>query len=684
MPGKGKTKPKPASKRTSLKNELVFEQLPFDNKEAYLLARERQICEIPDKPIPVQTNSALPDAQTESKVAWFPNRFDFVDRERITPKEAPPTVNPSLLRQCQLTNIGGLFEVHRGIYQVRNCDLANITFIEGDKGVIVVDPLTSAETAKAALELYREHRKTNRLVSAVIFTHSHVDHWGGVLGVVSQERYDAGECPIYAPDGFLDHACTENITMGNVMGRRADYMYGNLLPPGEQTGVGAGLGTIDSEGTTTLLKPNRVIKKSTGTSTLGDLVIHSVVIDGLSFEFQLVPGTEAPAEMHFFIRDHRSLCTAENAVHTMHNIYSLRGAQIRDPLDWSKGIDKVIRGWVERSKVDVLFGVHHWPIWKRENILSYLEKQRDLYRYINDQTLRLANNGYTMVEIAEYLDRQKLPADLDRTFDIRGYYGSLNHNVKSAYVKRIGWFDGNPSTLHPLTPREAGQRYVKLIGRDEMMKEGYRRFEEGDYRWVAELMNHLIFSTAANEPDRDVQNLLADALEQLGYQAESGPWRNFYLTGAQELRDGVNPNRGPKPSDESVLLSLPEAVFFDYLSMVLIGTDKEVRAAKAKIHLILTGDENKPIAQYTLQLENGVINHSRGNCTQPDEKVKIRKSSLYLLVMGIVRGEIGRPAEELDKVIDVAEPDARYLTFILEHLDRFDPNFNLVTPRPPI
>lgn len=651
---------KDATEATQKKNEAVLNELPFDNHESFKLAGKNLLRPIPADPITKDGGD---------KIVWDPKRFDFVKGN------APDTVNPSLWRQSKLTNIGGLFEVVPGIYQVRNYDLANMTIIECSGGIIIVDVLTCAETAKAALELYYDWKGERPPVKAVILTHSHIDHFAGLINDLTKRDIEAGKVKIYAPDGFVNSVYMENFYMGNVMGRRASYMYGNLLPGDEKGEVGAGLGTTRSTGSTTMVPEEHIISiKNT---------FERIQIENLTFEFQLVPGTEAPAEMHLYIPQYKALCTAENAVHTMHNVYSLRGAQIRDALSWSKDLNTALNRW--GNEADVYFGVHHWPVWGNSNVINYLKKQRDCYRYINDQTLRLANLGYKPVEIAEIL--KNLPPLLENDWDIRGYYGSLNHNVKSVYVKHIGWFDGNPATLHTYPPCEAGEKYVKFMGgAEELIKKANDSFNHGDYRWVAEVMNHLIFADPGNQKAKLLQ---ACALEQLGYQAESGPWRNFYLTGAQELRNGFHKDKDKKANSEpsnSYICSCPLDMFFDYMGMLLKGN--KVMKKTAVINITITNNEGPAQPEkYQLTMENGVLNHTNLiddliYKAEHDACVTTTRNYFYSLIIGIVEGK--NAIQSLKSMINDGTMEVTgnipKFGYILENLQELKPNFNIIEP----
>lgn len=469
-------------------NRAVLGALPFEETTDVGNARRGFIAPLPDA---VMTADG-------ARSVWDAVAFDFIDGD------APATVNPSLWRQEQLNRAGGLFEVADGIYQVRNLDLATMSFIRGETGWIVVDPLTTAETAAAALALVAEHLGA-RPVTAVIYTHSHADHFGGVRGVASQEDVEAGRVRIVAPEGFTEQAVSENVMAGTAMSRRATYMYGNLLPPSPTGMVGSGLGKTNSSGMLGLLEPTDLIGH-------GD---RSIELGGVVFETLYTPETEAPAELVFFLPAWQALCTAEIVTHTLHNLYTLRGAQVRDALAWSKAIAAMIAQW--GAGTELIFASHHWPTWGHEASRALLTAHRDAYRFLHDETLRRINHGQTMLEIAEELE---LPAALAATWSLRGYYGSVSHDVKAIYQRYIGFFDGNPANLHPHPPVEAARRYVEYMGGAErILKRARADHEAGDDRWVAEVVSHVVF---ADPEDREARALLADAYTQLGYQAESG------------------------------------------------------------------------------------------------------------------------------------------------------------------
>jgi alkyl sulfatase BDS1-like metallo-beta-lactamase superfamily hydrolase len=589
----------------------------------------------------------LPNARVETngRVTWDLTPFEFEKAEAC-----PPSVHPSLWRHAKLNLEHGLFKVTDGVYQVRGFDISNITFIEGESGYVVIDPLTSAEPAAAALALMRQHRG-DKPVSAVIYTHSHVDHYGGVMGVLSEADIAAG-ARIIAPEGFLIEAVSENVLLGNVMNRRALYMYGATLPRGPKGHVDAGLGKAVSMGTVNLVAPTESISR-TGTR---------LSIDGVEAVFQVTPGTEAPAEMNFYFPKLRALCMAENCTCNLHNLYTPRGAQVRDAKAWSFYIDEAIDLFA--GDADVLFASHHWPRWGKADGLKFLTTQRDLYKYVHDQTLRLANHGLTPREIAEQL---ALPPTLAAEWHTRGYYGTLNHNAKAVYQRYLGWFDGNPANLHPLPPVDAGQRYVELAGgADALLAKARTAFEAGDYRWVAEVVNHLVFADPDNEAARALQ---ADALEQMGYQAESGPWRAFYLTGAQELRTRRPKPDQPRQAGLAQLPRLPGAMLLDSLSVRLNGP--KVGAATLKLVVHFT-DLNE---RYLLEVENAVLRHHQNRAAPGAPVVSLDRPTLVALVTGAKTVE----AAVADGSLAV-DGDADALSALLGWLDRFDFFFEIIEP----
>jgi alkyl sulfatase BDS1-like metallo-beta-lactamase superfamily hydrolase len=542
--------------------------------------------------------------------------WDFAGNDFVQ-GDAPATVNPSLWRQARLNAIHGLFTVTNGIHQVRGFDLSNITFVEGATGWIVIDPLTATATAAAALALANDALGT-RPVRAVIYTHSHIDHFGGIRGVTDDEQVARGEVRVIAPEGFLAAAVNENVIAGNVMLRRASYMYGALLPRGPQGHVDAGLGKGVPAGGGGLIAPTETVRE---TGTVLD-------VDGVTIEFQLTPGTEAPAEMNFLFPDHRALCMAENCTATLHNLYTPRGAEIRDALGWSRYIGEAIERYADRA--DVVFASHHWPRWGADDLRAYLEQQQDLYRYLHDQTMRLANHGLTMSEVAEEI---ALPASLADEFHARDYYGTVNHNAKAVYQKYLGWFDGNPAHLHQHPPVEAGRRYVELAGgADALLAHARVAYDRGDYRWVAEVVTHLVFA----QPDhREARELAADALEQLGYQAESGPWRSFYLTGAQELRTDIPTEPSPTTPGPDTLRAMTIEMVIDLLGVRLDGP--AAAGHRLRIDLRVHGLHHHPTGEeeHALTVRNGALSSRPGrHDPSADAAVEVDHDTLLAVLSG--------------------------------------------------
>jgi alkyl sulfatase BDS1-like metallo-beta-lactamase superfamily hydrolase len=586
--------------------------------------------------------------EDEPRFAFDPARLDFAKGN----PEQPDTVNPSLWRHARvMAESGGLFEVTDRIYQVRNMDISNITFIEGDTGVIVVDPLISTEVAAAALKLYREHRG-DRPVKAVIHSHSHVDHFGGVRGVVTQEQVDSGEVPVIAPDGFLEAAVSENVAAGNVMTRRAMYQFGILLPPDPQGTVGTGLGIGTSIGTITLIPPTDSITRTGETRE----------IDGLTFEFMLTPDTEAPAEMHWYIPELRALTAAENCTHTMHNTYPIRGAQVRDPQAWSMYLNDTIDRWADRS--DVMYAMHHWPVWGSDRVREMLEKARDAYRYIHDETLRLANHGLTPREIAEEVE---LPDSLARHWSVRSYYGTISHNVKATYTRYLGWYDGNPANLEPMVPVESAKRYVEFMGGAEnVLAKARESFERGEYRWVAEVVGHVVFADPSNQEARELQ---ADAFEQLGYQTESATWRNAYLMGAQELRHGTPSIPVGSTASLDLIRGMTLSMIFNYFAVKIHG----VNAADLELDLNLEIPDTGERA--VLRLSNGTLSHSLAGHQEGAPILTITRDLLNRLVANEATVESAVEAGELAE-----GPGLDAFRQIGEHLDEFDLWFPIIEP----
>jgi alkyl sulfatase BDS1-like metallo-beta-lactamase superfamily hydrolase len=569
----------------------------------------------------------------DGAVVWDAAKFDFIEGD------CPDTASPSLWRQGKLAAKHGLFEVTDGIYQARGLDLSNISFVESSTGVIVIDPLMSVETAAAALGLYRQHRG-DRPVTAVIHTHSHADHYAGVAAVAGPGT------PIYAPAGFMAHAVSENVYAGAAMSRRAAYMYASDLPAGPAGQIGAGLGMATSMGTMSLMKPTVDVTR-TG---------QEEVIDGVRVVFQVTPGTEAPAEMNFFFPGRRALCMAENATHTLHNLLTLRGAEVRDARAWSRYLAEAIQ--LYGDKAEVVFASHHWPTWGRDRIVGFLSQQRDLYGYLHDQTLRLANKGFTGIEIAELM---QLPPALDDAWHARGYYGSVSHNVKAIYQRYLGWFDGNPAHLWAYPPEQEAVRYVEYMGGSEaVLSRARQSLADGDLRWVATVTSHVVFAEPGNAAAKD---LLATALERLGYGAENGTWRNFYLRGASELRGPIAPPP-PDTASPQVLSALTVEQLFDSIGVRVDGPKA------CSDHLTIDWTFTDEDRTYRTELSNGALIHADRAHTAPpaDLSISLTKPGLLgVLASGSLHG--------LDHSGDPAA-----LTRLLGHLDSGDHQFPIVTP----
>ncbi|MFN8472075.1 MAG: alkyl sulfatase dimerization domain-containing protein [Anaerolineae bacterium] len=630
--------PKDATTFTAAANDALLAELNWVDATDFELARRGFIASL-DEPIIADANG---------HPVWDLNAYPFLADEA-----APPSVNPSLWRQSRLLALNhGLFKVTEGVYQVRSFDLSEMSIIETDNGYVVVDTLVSVDTARAGMELVYKHLGRKPVV-AVIYTHSHADHWAGVRGVIDEADVAAGRVKVIAPEHFLEYAISENVIAGNVMSRRASYMYGNLLPKDPKGQVGAGLGLTTSSGEVSLIVPTDYVTHTGQTMT----------VDGLEIEFQLTPGTEAPAEMNFLFPKYRALCMAENCTHVMHNLYTLRGAQIRDAKAWAHYVDEAIDTF--GGRYDVIFASHHWPTWGAEAGVDFLKKQRDMYKYLHDETLRLANQGYTLLEIPEMI---QLPPDLARAWYNRGYYGTVSHNVKAIYQRYIGFFDGNPATLHPLPPETAGKKYVEFMGGAEaLLAKARESFARGEYRWVAQVVNHLVFAEPDNRAARELQ---ADALEQLGYQSESGPWRNFYLSGAKELRDGVLEAAAPKSVTPDTVRATPLDMFFDLLAVRLIGPKAAGRVITLNARFTDIGEE------YMLRVENGVLNYARGKqASDADATLITTREALDKVVLGEATA-----AEMLTASEARIEGDPAKLAEFLSLMDTFEFWFNIVTP----
>ncbi|MFD8563265.1 alkyl/aryl-sulfatase [Streptosporangium canum] len=570
--------------------------------------------------------------KTDGRVVWDTDSYRFLEQE------CPDTAHPSLWRQGQLCVKQGLYEVTDGIYQVRGLDLSNMTLIEGDSGVIVVDPLLSVECAAAGLKLYRDHRG-DRPVTAVIYTHSHADHFGGVRGVTD------GDVPILAPAGFMHHAVSENVYAGTAMNRRATYMYGPALPRSPEGQIGAGLGMTTSTGTVSLIPPSKDITHTGQEETL----------DGVRIIFQLTPGTEAPAEMNFLIPGRRALCMAENATHNQHNILTLRGALVRDPRIWSRYLTEAIALFADQA--EVCFASHHWPTWGRENIVRFISQQRDMYAYMHDQTLRMMNKGMTGTEIAEAM---RMPPALEQAWHTHGYYGSVSHNVKAVYQRYLGWFDGNPAHLWEHPPVEQARRYVECMGGGEGVLAFARRYiDDGDLRFAASLLNHAVF---ADEHDSQARSMLAEVYTRLGHGAENGTWRNFYLVGALELTGDVVPANIDTTSPEMIEALTVEQVF-DSLAIRVDGPKAWNESLAVDWRLT---DLNQ---RHRTTLSNGALVHQ---ADPPPQPVELTLTLTKQQLLGLLTGQSADGIEH--------EGDMNVLRRLTAVLEDPDPAFAIVTP----
>ncbi len=631
------SKPKPASPTTQAAQREVLDALPFEDQFDFEQAQRGFIATIPDGVVMNERGRAM----------WDLNAYDFLAEE-----EAPDTVNPSLWRMAKLNMNNGLYQVCDRVYQLRGIDLANMTIVEGDSGLIIIDPMMTAEVARAGLELYYAHRPQKPVV-CVIYSHSHVDHYGGVMGVTSVEDAASGKVSVIAPDQFVEELSGENIIAGNAMTRRAQFQFGGLLRPGPRGQVDAGLGKVTSRGRVTLIAPTLVITDKTETHT----------IDGVEIVFQLAPDSEAPAEMHMFMPQLSVLNMAENTTRLLHNFIPFRGSVVRDPRIWSRHISDAMAMFGERT--EVLIGQHHWPTWGRDEVRAYLEKQRDLYKYIHDQTVRLMNHGLNREEIAEEL---ALPPGLDRAWPVRGYYGSVSHNAKAVYQRYLSWYDANPANLNQLPRRAAGAKMVEYMGGAEaLLIRAWADFEAGEYRWVAQVLSHLVFAEPENLEGR---GLLADAFEQLGYQAESATWRNAYLYGAQELRHGLAKLPPRQMISPDTLTALTGGALFDFMAVRLNGDKAAGLQWRINWHL---SDIDERLM---MNLQNCTMTYMPGE-TADDATAAVRVSREVLVAVNVRKISVAEALLAGDMEI---EGDRSAVERLFEMLDDFSMMFDVVAP----
>ncbi|WP_038177501.1 alkyl/aryl-sulfatase [Vibrio pacinii] len=626
--------PKQASDFTIEKNQQLKQYLDFDNHSDFEDAAHGFIATWPEKTI----NDAA------GNIIWDFSKYDFIDQDNNV-----ETINPSLLRQAKLNNIDGLFKVKQGVYQIRGFDLSVMSFIRGDKGWVVIDPLISPETAAAGLKLLRD-RVEDLPVTGVIFTHSHVDHFGGILGVTNQAAIDAGKVDILAPEGFFSHSIAENLMAGNTMSRRASYMYGNLLEASSQGQVDGGLGKTTSSGNPGIVKPTHI----------ASITGQAMEVDGVELEVIMAQESEAPSEFMFYFPQYKTMMAAEVMTHTIHNISTLRGAKTRDASSWAEYIDQALHTYGD--KADTMIASHHWPTFGKEKIQNQLEKTRDMYKFVHDQTLRLANQGYTPNEISAAI---QLPDSLGKEWYNRGYYGTVSHNARATYDYYFGaWWDGNPANLNPLTPSEQGAKYVEAIGGEEqVIKLAQTAIAKGQYRWAVTLLNNVTF---ANPDNMDARYLEADAMEQLGYQAESGPWRNYYLGGAKELRQGIQPVATPNTA--AIAKNMPFDQFLKYL-----GVTVKPEAAKGldiKINIDVKGD-----GHYAMDLSNSVLkSYSDKQFSDADLTISLTRQAFENMMT-----KQATLQDEL-KTGDIKVSDQQAFKQLMSIFDQFDMWFGVVTP----
>lgn len=624
---------KDATKTTQDKNKEVYALLDFSDEQEKSFA-EKGLIAAPE---------SLELKDEKGKVVWSQKAYSFVENA-----DAPATVNPSLWRNTQLNHLYGLFEVADGIYQVRGYDMTNITFIKGDTGWIVFDPLMSTECSAAAIQLVNENLG-ERPVTAVVMSHPHVDHYGGIKGIISEEEVASRNIPIIVPEGFEEHAVSENVYAGNAMGRRAGYQYGTILDDSATGSMSIGIGMGQSTGTISYISPNDTIKQTGETRT----------VDGVTMEFQLTPGTEAPVEMNTWFADKKALWIAENCTGTLHNLYTLRGAQIRDGNAWAEYIMEAMTRYGKDA--EVVFQSHNWPHWGNDVINRYLENTAAMYKFINDQTLMYINQGYTSDEISNMIT---LPESLEKNWYTRQYYGTVAHNAKAVYQKYMGWYDANPVNLNPLTPSDSAKKYVEYMGdTGEVLKKARADFDKGEYQWVAEITNVLVFADPDNQ---EARYLCADALEQLGYQAESGTWRNAYLSGAKELREGTITDTALKANSSADLKkSMTPEMMMDYMG--ILTDSNAAQDINLKINLNFTDTDH-----YLLRVDSGVLLYQKGvQADDADATLTLPRVAMFTI--------LNKDEAKQQETIRI-EGDQDILKKLTEHMVTFEYFFNIVEP----
>ena len=601
----------------------------------------------------IEAPKALIIRGEDGHVVWNAADYDFMKEFA----KAPDTANPSLWRNTLFNSYAGLFEVCKGIYQVRGYDMSNVTFIQTKHGWLVFDVLMCQEDMEEAKALMEKHFGPLNII-AVLYSHSHIDHYGGIFGLIKKEdaadarlslaeQLASGKVVVIAPEGFLEHAVSENIYAGSAMGRRAQYQYGTHLHPGEKGRLAIGIGLGQSLGSVGLLPPTYVVKTN-----------ETLKVDGIEIRFQLTPGTEAPAEMNAYFPDYRALWLAENCTGTMHNLYTLRGAQVRDANAWSKYILEAEE--LFGDKTDVVFQSHNWPHWETEKIKKYMEDTAAVYKYINDQTLHYANQGYTPVEIARMLE---LPEKLGRVWYVRQYYGTLNHNIKAVYQRYLGWYDANPVNLNLLTPEATGKKWVEYLGDTEaVLAKARKDYGKGEYQWVAQVTKELVFADPNN---REARSLCADALEQLGYQAESGIWRNAYLTAALELRCGNQALKGIKTGAGDMKAGMTAEMMLDFIDITTDAVKARDDDFTLNLNISDTGET------FFIKRGSGVllvykdVKNKKADCTLTCSRLQ-----LMGLMMGM-KEVLQRISVEGDKTVPAR---------LIKYMTPFTTDFNIIEP----
>lgn len=640
---------KPATDFTAKANAAIYDELDFDDKQEYEFAT-RGLIDAPE---------TLELKDEDGKILWSQEAYAFLDDY----EKAPDSVNPSLWENTKNNHAYGLFEVTDGIYQVRGYDMANLTVVKGNTGWIVFDTLMSVECSQAAMQLI-EKNLGKFPVKAVIISHSHVDHFGGIAGVMAKEdkadetlsiedQLASGKIPVITPVGFTEHSVKENVYAGKGMGRRSNYQYGILLTPGVTGKLAQGIGMGQSTGTVSFMTPSYEITQSG----------EKLTIDGVELEFQLTPGTEAPAEMNTWLPQYKALWMAENCTGTLHNLYTLRGAEVRDGAAWASYITEAIS--LYGKDAEVTFQSHNWPHWGNNVVNDYMVNTAAVYKFINDQTLTYINQGYTSDEISNMIE---LPEALNKIWYTRQYYGTVAHNAKAVYQKFMGWYDSNPVNLNPLMPSDSAKKWVEYLGDvDNALQMAKADFDKGEYQWVAEVTNTIVFADPTNT---DARLLCADALEQLGYQAESGPWRNEYLTAAQELRHGnANFTASTKSTGDMVkVLSAP--MLFDYMAIVM---DKQALADRDFTMNVILPDVGE---QHMLRVKNGVLLvYADTLSDDADVSITCPKNALFAILTN--------NQETVTQAVKV-EGSAELLTLMMENMNQFpitEANpFNIIEP----